>query len=93
MRITETEKYAILQVLARADADAVVYLFGSRADDNAMGGDIDLLVLSRKIDLMGKLDVLAELHNALGDQKIDLAIYPDAQTPFARMAINRGARL
>ena len=93
MRITETEKRSIVQVLARADIDAPVYLFGSRADDNARGGDIDLLVLSSKIDLMGKLDVMAALHAALGDQKIDLAIYPDTKTPFARMAINSGIRL
>ena len=92
MRITESEKNAILQALKRADKEAAVYLFGSRVDDNAMGGDIDLLVVSQKIDLLGKLDVLAELHRALGDQKIDLAVFPDTSTPFARMAVSSGAR-
>ena len=93
MRITETERNAIVRTLATADADAPVYLFGSRADDNARGGDIDLLVLSPKIDLLRKLDVLAELHRLLGDQKIDLAIFADSSAPFARMAIESGMRL
>ena len=93
MRITQSERATILQALAKVDEDAPVYLFGSRVDDSARGGDIDLLVLSKKIDLLAKLDVLGELHDRLGDQKIDLAIFPDAQSPFARAAIERGARL
>ncbi len=93
MRITNHERQAIQRAVATADVDAVVYLFGSRVDDTKMGGDIDLLVLSRKIDLMAKLDVLAELHQTLGEQKIDLLVFPDANQSFARMAIDSGARL
>ncbi len=93
MRITDHEKRAILKSVAAADAQAEVYLFGSRVDDSKMGGDIDLLVLSHKIDLMAKLDVLARLHQSIGEQKIDLVIFPDASQPFARMAIESGARL
>ena len=93
MRITNHERQAILQTVATADIEAEVYLFGSRVDDTKMGGDIDLLVLSRKIDLMAKLDVLAELHQILGEQKIDLLVFSDANQPFARMAIDSGARL
>ena len=93
MRLTNQERQAIQQAVATADADAEVYLFGSRVDDTKMGGDIDLLVLSRKIDLMAKLDVLARLHQSIGEQKIDLVIFPDASQPFARMAIDSGARL
>ena len=70
MRISEHEKQTILDTVA--DADAEVYLFSSRVDDAKMGGDIDLLVLSRKIDLMAKLDVLAALHKSMGEQKLTL---------------------
>jgi len=46
MRLPEAERQAILNAVRSEDPDAVVYLFGSRVDDAARGGDIDLLVLS-----------------------------------------------
>ena len=49
MRLAHEELAAIHDAVHSADADAQVYLFGSRVDDNAKGGDIDLLVLSKKI--------------------------------------------
>ena len=50
----------------------------SIVDDTAKGGDIDL---------MTKLDILAQLHQKLGARKIDIAIYPDLSSPFSRMAM------
>jgi hypothetical protein len=41
---------------------------------------------------MKKLDILAQLHRGLGERKIDLAIYPDAARPFAKIAIESGIR-
>ncbi|TAN53653.1 MAG: nucleotidyltransferase domain-containing protein [Methylococcaceae bacterium] len=93
MRLSAGERQIIRQTIAAADADAAVYLFGSRADDNAKGGDIDLLVLSQSINLMTKLDILAKLHQALGEQKIDLAVYADLSHPFARLAHKNGVSL
>ncbi len=93
MRLHETERNAIIQSIRSVDPDAAVYLFGSRADDTAKGGDIDLLVLSRKINLMTKLAILAQLHQQLGEQKIDLAVYADLSRPFARLAVREGKLL
>jgi len=93
MRLHESERLAIIQSIRSVDPDAAVYLFGSRADDTAKGGDIDLLVLSRKINLMTKLAILAQLHQQLGEQKIDLAVYPDLSRPFARLALKEGKLL
>lgn len=93
MRLSPTERQIISQTIHQVDAAATVYLYGSRVDDNAKGGDIDLLVLSKKIDLMTKLDILAQLHRGLGERKIDLAIYPDAARPFAKIAIESGIRI
>ncbi len=93
MRLHETERHAIIQSIRSADPDAAVYLFGSRVDDSAKGGDIDLLVLSGKINLMMKLDILAQLHQQLGEQKIDLAVHADLSRPFARLAANEGTLL
>ena len=71
----------------------MIYLFGSRVDDAAKGGDIDLLVLSKRINLMMKLDILAQLHQKLGERKIDIAIYPDTSRSFPRMVMQEGVRL
>lgn len=53
-------------------------LFGSRVDDNARGGDIDLYIepeIQRADDIVeAKLNALVELHRQLGEQKIDLVI-------------------
>jgi predicted nucleotidyltransferase len=93
MRLQEHERRTILQAIRSADPDATVYLFGSRVDDSARGGDIDLLVLSARIDVMKKLDILGELHQRLGDQRIDLVVYPDLSEPFARLAASEGKPL
>lgn len=93
MRITNAEHLTISNTIHQADADAAIYLFGSRADDSAKGGDIDLLVLSKKINLMEKLEILAQLHKQIGERKIDIAIYPDTTRPFPRMVIQTGVPL
>jgi predicted nucleotidyltransferase len=93
VRLNENERQAILGAIGTQDPQADVYLFGSRVDDSARGGDIDLLVLSRRIDLMAKLDILGDLHRRLGERKIDLVVYPDLGQPFARIAATEGVRL
>ncbi len=93
MRLAREELTAIHDAVHSADADAQVYLFGSRVDDHAKGGDIDLLVLSKKINVMGKLQILASLHQQLGERKIDVAVFADANRPFAKMALEHGVLL
>ena len=93
MRINQTERQAIRQAIIEIDPRAEIYLHGSRADDNARGGDIDLLVISQTMQLQDKLSVLAKLHRALGEQKIDLSIFPDLSKPFARIARQDGTPL
>ncbi len=80
MRI-QTEELAIIRKVLHAyfGNEARIILFGSRTNDRARGGDIDLLVETDKdTDIFTKkLQALSELQIALGDQKIDLLI----QTP------------
>ncbi len=93
MRLEIQDRSVISDAIHRADPDAIIYLFGSRVDDAAKGGDIDLLVLSKKIHLMEKIDILAQLHQSLGERKIDIVVYPDSSSPFASLAIENGIRL
>jgi predicted nucleotidyltransferase len=53
-----------------------VMLFGSRADDNKRGGDIDLYIeTSENANLLDKkVKLLVRLNRELGEQKIDVVI-------------------
>jgi len=51
MRLTDHERQTLLQAIEAADPAAEIWLHGSRVNDDARGGDIDLLVLSQRIDL------------------------------------------
>lgn len=56
-------------------------VFGSRADDNKRGGDIDLLIQIKQSDVdaivRAELAFLTKLKMKLGEQKIDVLIeYP-----------------
>lgn len=93
MRLAVGEQLAIREAIHAVDEEASIYLFGSRVDDAARGGDIDLLVLSSRIALIAKLGILARLHQQLGERKIDLVVYADASRPFPRMVIEEGVRL
>ena len=93
MRLIREEQAVITNAVRQADADAQIYLFGSRVNDAAKGGDIDLLVLSKKINLMTKLEILAQLHLKLGERKIDVAVYPDANRPFPRLVMHEAILL
>ncbi|MEF8794095.1 nucleotidyltransferase domain-containing protein [Thiohalorhabdus sp.] len=62
--------------------DARVWLFGSRADDAARGGDIDLFVetdrpIANRAETASRL--AARLQLRLGDQRIDVVLV-DPQT-------------
>ena len=48
MRISKNEIDLFLTIIKEYDQSAQVYLFGSRADDNQLGGDIDILIHSQK---------------------------------------------
>ncbi|MEX8499756.1 nucleotidyltransferase domain-containing protein [Leptothrix ochracea] len=93
MRLTEHERHTLISTIRAADPDATLWLFGSRVDDHALGGDIDVLVMSQRMRLSEKLDVLARLHTLLGEQKIDLTIARDDSRPFIRLAKAGGIQL
>ena len=93
MRLTETQRTAIKASVSNIiDTDSRVWLFGSRADDSKLGGDIDLLIETDKT-LPNRVTALCRLEGSLvmklGDRKIDI-ILKDARTPEA--PIHRAAR-
>ncbi|MEQ5801191.1 nucleotidyltransferase domain-containing protein [Halomonas sp. H10-9-1] len=78
MRLTDEQVVIIKQAAHEVFGDDVsVKLFGSRLNDSARGGDIDLLVESTASieDKMQKmLTLTARLQLRLGDQPIDILV-------------------
>ncbi|MDX8413402.1 MAG: nucleotidyltransferase domain-containing protein [Mariprofundales bacterium] len=80
--------------------DARLWLFGSRVDDQKRGGDIDLYIESETLDsaalLDAKIHFLMQLHNQLGEQKIDVVLHrmgSATDLPIYRVAQQEGVRL
>ncbi len=99
MRLTPHEVRIIRETTREVfGPDASVRLFRSRTDDQARGGDIDLLVESEApiADRFHKeLELGAKLQMRLGDQPIDiLVIDPDVQLqPIHQQARRTGIAL
>ena len=96
MRLSAGERQSILDCVHQKDPDALVYLYGSRLDDSLKGGDIDLLVLSRRLGFPDKIDLLIAIKDRLGEQRIDLSIKSREsaeQDPFFAKVLKSGALL
>ena len=77
-----------MEAIRRRDPEADVFLFGSRVRDEARGGDIDLIALSRLPLERDRHRILDELCDELGEQKMDLLIASSAmENSFVRMLI------
>lgn len=93
LRLTPFEIDTIRHAIYALDPKAKIYLFGSRVDDTKRGGDIDLLVLSKRLQNEDKSKIRVPLYTALGEQKIDVMIAKDTKQPFVRVALETAVRL
>jgi predicted nucleotidyltransferase len=84
MRIDKNQRISIINIVHQFDPYAKVRLFGSRLNDNAVGGDIDLLIESKTIGFKEKLIIRYQLKEKLGDRKIDLIVTDKPNTAFTR---------
>jgi predicted nucleotidyltransferase len=84
MRITEFERECLINSIKKIDSDAKIWLFGSRVFDNKKGGDIDIAVLSPKIDLLKRIAIKQTIEDTIGEQKIDLLVSKDGSAPFLK---------
>ena len=86
MRLTHTEHHILKQKAEEFFGPSVrVRLFGSRADDTARGGDIDLLIEVTTTDpaviMRAQTLLMARLLARLGDREVDVLVdYPSRQT-------------
>lgn len=85
MRLTKNQRTAIREEVTRVFGhNARVRLFGSRVDDKALGGDIDLHIETsgQPEELLDReLRLHARLLRRLGERRIDIVVY-DSQQPL-----------
>ena len=95
MRLTQQEQQVICDSINRVDPEARILLFGSRVDDQARGGDIDLLVLSDRLGFDDLWPIRREILDRIGWQKLDLIIENErvGLSAIARVAMETGERL
>ncbi|MEN8219342.1 MAG: nucleotidyltransferase domain-containing protein [Pseudomonadota bacterium] len=94
MRISPFEQQIIKQSIYALDRNAEIVLFGSRTNDAARGGDIDLLIISNHLKRHQLGKIRWQLWEKLGEQKIDLVL-SDTQlsNTFARAVFQKGVIL
>lgn len=95
MRLGTNEAKAIVEEIRRLDPAAEIYLYGSRANDLAKGGDIDLLVVSDKLGFRDVLRLRTRILDRIGWQQLDLLVRRRDQVdePLAAMAQETGIKL
>ena len=95
MRLEPEQVQAIREEVHQADPAAEVYLYGSRANDSARGGDIDLLVVSGKLGFRELMHLRTAILDRIGWQQLDLVVRrPDQlHEPLAVVARQTGIKL
>ena len=90
MRLNPEIKNYIINAAAKYFPGTELYLFGSRVNDNAKGGDIDLLLLSdKKIPLDDLRKFRVNFYKKFGWQKIDLVNYTFVEeNTFKKIALD-----
>jgi predicted nucleotidyltransferase len=95
MRLEANQLKTIQEEVRRLDPAAEVYLYGSRTDDAARGGDIDLMVVSDTLGFRDVLRLRTRILDRIGWQQLDLMVRrrDQADEPLAAMALETGIRL
>lgn len=80
--------------LHQLDPSARLYLFGSRVDDSKKGGDIDLLIISSKINRKDVRIIRLNFFDQFGEQKLDIIVDDGSlKTPFVKMIFDKAMLL
>ncbi len=76
------------QLILEKIPGSTVYLFGSRVDDNARGGDIDLMIITKEsADKRILRKIKLEFINKYGWRKVDLVNFTDSDKSSFRKLI------
>lgn len=95
MRLRRDKEIYIKEQLRQRIPDGKFYLFGSRADDNTAGGDIDILILSNEnIPKHSLRKFKVNFYKHFGWQKIDFTVFRfDEEHPFKELILHNAIEL
>jgi predicted nucleotidyltransferase len=95
MRLDPSAVAAIREETLALDPAAEVYLHGSRVDDTARGGDVDLLVVSDSIEFRLMMKLRRAILDRIGWQQLDLTVRrrDELDEPFAAVCLSSAVRL
>jgi len=95
MRLSQSISSSIKNQIQESIPSAEVFLFGSRVDDSAKGGDIDLLLLTEeKLPLVSINRIRRLILNDIGEQKMDIVNFTKSiNHPFKSLALENAVRL
>jgi len=94
LRLSPNEIETIRNVIKKYDPKARIFIFGSRIDPLKKGGDIDILVISKKIDYKMRRKIRVDLLLELGDRKIDIIIADNiGKSEFIKVAYKYGVEI
>jgi predicted nucleotidyltransferase len=89
MRISHKQTDFLRDSIHQFLPDASVHLFGSRADDEAKGGDIDIMVVGkRELSPQERRDIKIRFYKRFGEQKIDIVSFnTNDSSSFKKLAL------
>ena len=94
MRLTRNEVALLKEKLASLSKEAKLYLFGSRVDDTQRGGDIDLLVVSKKLSKRDLRYLRLAFFEVFGEQRLDILLDDGTfKNPFHKMVSQKAIPL
>jgi len=94
MRLSRDEITQLKTSLKSLDTKAELYLFGSRTNIHAKGGDIDLLVVSSTLTKAQLRKLRLDFCRRFGEQKIDIVLdRGDFTSPFHALIKTKAVRL
>lgn len=94
MRLTIEQIEILKETVLSIDNDAKILLFGSRTDDKKKGGDIDILIVSKKMNRKDIWQVRNKFFDKFGEQKLDIILDDGTfNSPFKRKAYSKGLLL
>ncbi|MGC8991268.1 MAG: nucleotidyltransferase domain-containing protein [Verrucomicrobiia bacterium] len=95
MRLSKQVANVIGDAVRAADPQAQVWLHGSRVDDTARGGDIDILVVSDTLTFHDLVRLRRVILDRIGCQQLDLTLRrrDELGDPFAVLCLSTGLRI